>query len=258
MKNCWIIGASSGIGMELVKKFYENDYNVIISARSLSDLQNLKTEIEIDGKNSNKEIFIANLDVANFDNFSEALTNILQKFVKIDLVIFASAIYERMEAENFDLALAKKIMEVNFNGFLNLLHLILPHFLQQKSGHIACIASVAGYSGLPQSFAYGASKSALINLCEGIYPELKYKNIDLSIINPGFVKTRLTDKNNFEMPFIITPKQASQYIYDGIIANKFEIHFPKKFTYILKFLRILPYRIYLKIITKIFQQNLKK
>ncbi len=258
MKNCWIIGASSGIGMELVKKFYENDYNVIISARSLPDLQNLKTEIEVDNKNSNKEIFIANFDVANLDNFSEALKNILQKFVKIDLVIFASAIYERMEAENFDLALAKKIMEVNFNGFLNLLHLILPHFLQQKSGHIACIASVAGYSGLPQSFAYGASKSALINLCEGIYPELKHKNIDLSIINPGFVKTRLTDKNDFEMPFIITPKQASQYIYDGIIANKFEIHFPKKFTYILKFLRILPYRIYLKIITKIFQQNLKK
>ena len=258
MKNCWIIGASSGIGMELVKKFYENDYNVIISARSLSDLQNLKTEIEVDNKNSNKEIFIANLDVVNLDNFSLAVKNILQKFVKIDLVIFASAIYERMEAENFDLALAKKIMEVNFNGFLNLLHLILPHFLQQKSGHIACIASVAGYSGLPQSFAYGASKSALINLCEGIYPELKLKNIDLSIINPGFVKTRLTDKNNFEMPFIISSKQASDYIYQGLIAKKFEIHFPKKFTFILKFLRILPYRIYLKIITKIFQQNLKK
>ena len=258
MKNCWIIGASSGIGMELVKKFYENDYNVIISARSLSDLQNLKSEIEVDGKNSNKEIFIANLDVVNFDNFSLAVKNILQKFPKIDLVIFASAIYERMEAENFDLTLAKKIMEVNFNGFLNLLHLILPHFLQQKSGHIACIASVAGYSGLPQSFAYGASKSALINLCEGIYPELKHKNIDLSIINPGFVKTRLTEKNNFEMPFIISSKQASDYIYQGLIAKKFEIHFPKKFTFILKFLRILPYRIYLKIITKIFQQNLKK
>ena len=258
MKNCWIIGASSGIGMELVKKFYENDYNVIISARSLPDLQNLKTEIEVDNKNSNKEIFIANFDVANLDNFSLAVKNILQKFVKIDLVIFASAIYERMEAENFDLTLAKKIMEVNFNGFLNLLHLILPHFLQQKSGHIACIASVAGYSGLPQSFVYGASKSALINLCEGIYPELKHKNIDLSIINPGFVKTRLTDKNNFEMPFIISSKQASDYIYQGLIAKKFEIHFPKKFTFILKFLRILPYRIYLKIITKIFQQNLKK
>ena len=257
MKNCWIIGASSGIGMELVKKFYENDYNVIISARSFNDLENLKTEIEVDNKNSNKEIFIANLDVVNLDNFSEALKNILQKFVKIDLVIFASAIYERMEAENFDLTLAKKIMEVNFNGFLNLLHLILPHFLQQKSGHIACIASVAGYSGLPQSFADGASKSALINLCEGIYPELKHKNIDLSIINPGFVKTRLTDKNNFEMPFIISSKQASDYIYQGLITKKFEIHFPKKFTFILKFLRIIPYKIYLPIVNNIYRKNLK-
>ena len=257
MKNCWIIGASSGIGLELVKKYYENDYNVVISSRSLSDLENLKTTILVENPQKNNEIFIANFDVVNIENFTDALQNILQKFPQIDLVIFASALYERFSAENFDLNLAKKIIDVNFNGFLNLLHLIIPQFLKQKSGHIACIASVAGYSGLPQSFVYGASKSALINLCEGIYPELKQKNIDLSIINPGFVKTRLTEKNNFEMPFIISPKQASDYIYLGLNAKKFEIHFPKKFTYILKFLRILPYGFYLKIITKIYQKNIK-
>jgi len=257
MKNCWIIGASSGIGLELVKKYYENDYNVVISSRSLSDLENLKTTILAENPQKNNEIFIANFDVVNIENFTDALQNILQKFPQIDLVIFASALYERFSAENFDLNLAKKIIDVNFNGFLNLLHLIIPQFLKQKSGHIACIASVAGYSGLPQSFVYGASKSALINLCEGIYPELKQKNIDLSIINPGFVKTRLTEKNNFEMPFIISPKQASYYIYQGLNAKKFEIHFPKKFTYFLKFLRILPYGFYLKMITKIYQKNIK-
>ncbi|MFM8186177.1 MAG: SDR family NAD(P)-dependent oxidoreductase [Alphaproteobacteria bacterium] len=257
MKNCWIIGASSGIGLELVKKYYENDYNVVISSRSLNDLENLKTTILAENPQKNNEIFIANFDVVKIENFTDALQNILQKFSQIDLVIFASALYERFNAENFDLNLAKKIIDVNFNGFLNLLHLIIPQFLKQKSGHIACIASVAGYSGLPQSFVYGASKSALINLCEGIYPELKHKNIALSIINPGFVKTRLTEKNNFEMPFIISPKQASDYIYQGLNAKKFEIHFPKKFTYILKFLRILPYGFYLKIITKIYQKNIK-
>ncbi|MFM7702495.1 MAG: short-chain dehydrogenase, partial [Alphaproteobacteria bacterium] len=97
----------------------------------------------------------------------------------------------------------------------------------------------------------------LINLCEGIYPELKAHNLNLSIINPGFVETRLTSKNKFAMPFMVSSQQASEYIYQGLESNKFEIHFPKKFTYILKFLRILPYGFYLKIITKIYQKNIK-
>ena len=128
--------------------------------------------------------------------------------------------------------------------------------LDQQSGHIAVIASVAGYRGLPQSLAYGASKAGLINLCEGIYPELKAHNLNLSIINPGFVETRLTSKNKFAMPFIVSSKQASEYIYHDLESNKFEIHFPKKFTIIMKILRILPYQIYLKIITNIYQKNI--
>ncbi len=121
----------------------------------------------------------------------------------------------------------------------------------QNSGHLAFIASVAGYRGLPQSFAYGASKAALINLCEGIYPELQRHNINISVINPGFVKTRLTEQNKFTMPFIITAPKAADEIFKGLEAKKFEIHFPKRFTYFLKLLRILPNVIFLEIIKKI-------
>jgi short-subunit dehydrogenase len=262
MKNCWILGASSGIGFELAKKLCKNGYNVIASARSLENLNLLKTSIEDEKKSSQNpqnfgEISVENVDVEDYQSLKNTWQNILAKNHKIDLVIFASAIYEQMDLRDFDLELAKKIMHVNFDGFLNFLHLVVPHFMENKSGHIATIASVAGYSGLPKSLTYGASKSAMINLCEGIYPELKAHNISLSVINPGFVKTRLTAKNKFPMPFLISQEQASDYIYQGLMARKFEIHFPKKFTFILKFLRIIPYKIYLPIVNNIYRKNLE-
>ncbi|MBM3590658.1 MAG: SDR family NAD(P)-dependent oxidoreductase [Alphaproteobacteria bacterium] len=263
MKNCWLIGASSGIGFELAKKLCANGYNVVISSRSFENLSQLKETVLLDKKQSKNpqqfgEIHIEIVDVASYENVKKSWQSILNKFEKIDLAIFASALYERMNLENFDIDFAKKTMDINFNGFLNFLHVITPEFFKNKSGHIATIASVAGYRGLPQSFCYGASKSAIINLCEGIYPELRANNIDISVINPGFVKTRLTEKNNFDMPFIISAQEASSYIYKGLMAKKFEIHFPKKFTLILKFLRIIPYRFYLFLINKIYQKNISK
>ena len=262
MKNCWIVGASSGIGFELAKKLCKNGYNVIASARSLENLNLLKIAIEEEKKSLQNpqncgEIFVENVDVEDYQSLKKTWHNILITNHKIDLVIFASAIYEQMDLRDFDLELAKKIMHVNFDGFLNFLHLVVPHFMENKSGHIATIASVAGYSGLPKSLTYGASKSAMINLCEGIYPELKAHNISLSVINPGFVKTRLTAKNKFPMPFLISQEQASDYIYQGLMTKKFEIHFPKKFTFILKLLRIIPYKIYLPIVNNIYRKNLK-
>ena len=122
---------------------------------------------------------------------------------------------------------------------------------KKRSGHIAIIASVAGYCGLPNSLTYGATKAAIINLAEGIYCQLKEKNINLSIINPGFVNTRLTKKNKFHMPFIISTKEAANIIYNGINKKKFEIHFPKKFTLIIKLLKLLPYKILFLIIKKL-------
>jgi short-subunit dehydrogenase len=260
MKNCWILGASSGIGFELAKKLCKNGYNITASARSLENLNLLKTSIGDEKKSSQNpqsfgEISVENVDVEDYQSLKKVWQNILAKNHKIDLVIFASAIYEQMDLRDFNLEIAKKIMHVNFDGFLNFLHLVTPHFMQNKNGHIATIASVAGYRGLPKSLTYGASKSAMINLCEGIYPELKAYNITLSVINPGFVKTRLTAKNKFPMPFLITQEQASDYIYQGLMAKKFEIHFPKKFTFILKFLRIIPYKIYLPIVNNIYRKN---
>jgi len=249
-KVCWIIGASSGIGEALVNKLYEEDCDLVISARSLDKLELIKENLLIKNHNLGK-ILVDKLDVSNCDSLQKTLEKIIAQFQKIDLVIFCPALYQPMSVINFDLEVSKKIIDVNLVGALNLLHLIVPQMLKQKSGHIAIISSVAGYCGLPKSFAYGASKAALINLCEGIYPELKQKGIDLSVINPGFVKTPLTDQNDFKMPFLISAKEAADIIYQGLMEKKFEIHFPKKFTFFLKFLRLLPYKIFFFITKKL-------
>ncbi len=250
-KTCWIIGASHGIGEALAKKYFAHGFDLMISARNKQKLQQIREEILSQNLEAKNQILVSALDVCDVDSLQKSCDEILQKASRIDLVIFASALYQPSLAMNFDLQKAQEIFAVNFGGALNLLHVILPKMRHQNFGHIGIIASVAGYCGLPKSLAYGASKAALINLCEGIYPELKAHNIDLSVINPGFVKTRLTAQNSFAMPFIVTPNQAADKIYEGLEAKKFEIHFPKRFTYFLKFLRILPNFIFLKIIKKI-------
>ncbi len=247
-KTCWIIGASHGIGEALVKNYYDQGYNLAISARDLKKLEEIKTQLIA---TNHGKILVSKVDVCERESLQKSCEEILQNFQKIDLVIFCSALYQPTSAIGFDLALARQTIEVNLVGALNLFDVILPKMAEQKFGQIGILASVAGYVGLPKSFAYGASKAALINLCEGIYPELKKQGIALSVINPGFVKTRLTDQNRFSMPFIISSKQAAEEISRGLAAQKFEIHFPRKFTFFLKLLRLLPYRLFFFLTKKI-------
>jgi len=232
MKNIVIIGASHGIGRALAFEFAkEEENNLFLAARDFEALSLIKTQLQ-----TNIEIFA--LDVVDEKNVREVIDRISQ----IDLFIYCAGTYKPMPVNEIDLVEAKKINDVNFVGALNCLDVVIKKMLEQKSGHIALVASVAGYVGLPKSFAYGASKAALINLAETLYAELSHFGIDVSVINPGFVKTRLTNLNNFKMPAIIEPDEAAQIIVKDLKAKKFEIHFPKKFTIWLKLLRILPYR----------------
>lgn len=255
MKNCWVIGASSGIGLELAKKYFQEGWNVIISSRRQQILEQIVADLTKNHQAQNN--FQAQvLDVSDVQSFKIASQNVFQKFSKIDLVIFAPAIYQPMSLKDFSIAEAKQTIALNLSSFFDFIELVIKPMMFQKTGKIAVIASVAGYRGLPNSLAYGASKAGLINLCEGIYPELKASNVALAIINPGFVETRLTQKNNFAMPAIISAKEASNIIFKGLSTNKFEIHFPLKFTLLMKLIRVIPYQFYLKIINKIYLKNI--
>ena len=129
------------------------------------------------------------------------------------------------------------------------------YFKNKKTGHISIVSSIAGYRGLPNSSGYGPSKAALTNFCESIYFDFKKFGVRVSVISPGFIKTPLTDKNEFPMPFLKTPEYAAEKIFDGLIkSSSFEIHFPKGLTLTLKFLRILPYRLYLFLVDKLVKR----
>ena len=132
-------------------------------------------------------------------------------------------------------------METNFFGTLNCIVGVADHFKEKQNGHISIVASVAGYRGLPVAGGYCASKAALINLAESLYFDFKRYNVRVSLINPGFVKTPLTDQNKFPMPMIKSPKYAAEKIFTGLTKkNAFEIHFPIAFTMIMKLIRIMP------------------
>ena len=154
-----------------------------------------------------------------------------------------------------DLEQNKFVMNVNYFGTLNCVKAVEKYFKDKRNGHISIVSSIAGYRGLPNSSGYGPSKAALTNFAESIYFDFKKFNVRVSVISPGFIKTPLTDKNEFDMPFLRSPEYAADKVYKGLVnSNSFEIHFPKQLTLTLKFLRILPYKIYLFLVDKLVKR----
>jgi len=242
-KVIWITGGSSGIGRALAIKFANKGWIVAVSARR----ENLLLELN----KINKNIHSFPLDVTNIDQCKKVFKNIVEKFKNIEISIFSTGIHDPKSEKEFNLEKIRKIMEVNYFGTMNSINSIYSYYNNKKSGQISIISSVAGYRGLPAAGGYCASKSALTSFAESLHFEMKRKNVRVSLVSPGFIKTPMTDQNDFPMPMIKSPEFAAEQIYNGLINKKsFEIHFPKAFTYFLKFLRILPNSIYFKIVDK--------
>ena len=241
-KKIWITGASSGIGKAVAEKFSNEGWKVAVSARRKEILDNMaKTQ----------NIFSYPLDVINEEQVNKTFTKILSDFGDIDLCIFSSGTYDPKNEQSINIEKIKNVINVNFFGVVNCVKEVETYFKKKKTGQISIVSSIAGYRGLPNSSGYGPSKAALTNFAESIYFDFKKFNVNISIISPGFIKTPLTDKNEFSMPFLETPEFAAKKIFDGLVKNKsFEIHFPKPLTLLLKFFRILPYKIYLFLIDK--------
>jgi short-subunit dehydrogenase len=175
---------------------------------------------------------------------------LLESWGGIDLLLFVSGVYTPLRADNFDFDVAQKTIDANLLGPMRAVATVLPQMLKQQSGHIAIVGSVAGYSGLPKALAYGPSKAGIINFCETLYYDLLPQGVSVHMISPGFVATEATAQNDFEMPALISAEEAASEILKGIQAGEFDIHFPKRFSGFLKFLRILPYPIYFWIVRR--------
>tara|TARA_B100001564_G_scaffold351410_1_gene357227 strand:+ start:199 stop:945 length:747 start_codon:yes stop_codon:yes gene_type:complete len=240
-KNIWITGASSGIGKALAIKFANEGWKVAASARRENLLKELSQESE--------NIYPFPLDVTDVDQCKTVFENIIEKFKDIEISIFGTGIHDPKSEKKFNLDKIREIMEVNYFGTMNCINAVYNYYNNKKSGQISIISSVAGYRGLPAAGAYCASKSALTSFTETLQFEMKRKNVRVSLVSPGFIKTPMTDQNDFPMPMIKSPEFAAEQIYLGLVKKKgFEIHFPKTFTFFLKFLRILPNNIYFKIV----------
>ena len=241
-KKIWITGASSGIGKAVAEKFALEGWKVAVSAR--------RKEI-LDEMSKHENIFSYPLDVTNQEQIKNSFEKIINDFNGLDLCLFSSGTYDPKLEQEINVKQNKFVMETNFFGVLYCINTVEKYFKDKKNGHISIVSSVAAYRGLPNSSGYGPSKAALTNLTESLYFDFKKHNVRISLISPGFIKTPLTDKNEFAMPFIKSPEFAAKKMFEGLTRSKtFEIHFPKALTILLKILRILPYKIYLYLIDK--------
>lgn len=236
----WCTGAGKGIGRATALLLAARGWTVAASARTEADLSTLREA----AAKQNGSVFSYPLDVTDGDATERCVAAIEADLGPIRLAVLNAGTHAPSPAVGFDSVIFRNLMQTNYFGAVNGLNALLPRFLERRSGHIAVVASVAGYRGLPSAAAYGASKAALINMCEALKPELDRAGLKLSLINPGFVRTPLTDRNDFAMPFLIEAEVAARRLVDGIDSGRFETTFPRRFTWMLKLMRCLPYALY--------------
>jgi short-subunit dehydrogenase len=237
----WLIGASSGIGEATAKLLMARGAQVALTSRNRDALTVLA-----DGS-----ALVAPADVTDRASLQGAFDMVRARFGDIDVAIINAGTHQPVRAWELDAVAAENLVQVNLVGAMNVSALLAPYFAQRGSGRLAITASVAGYGGLPSGLVYGATKAALINFAETLYLDLAPKGVAVHLINPGFVKTPLTDLNDFKMPALIEADEAAREILSGIERGAFEIHFPKRFTRVLKLLNLLPYRAYFSFVHRI-------
>ena len=239
----WITGASSGIGRSTTLEAGRRGYRLAITARRVALLEQLKEELASNGGRP-EDVLVVPADVTQLSEVRNAYAAISSRFGSIDILLANAGTNLPSHSSTFQVLAYKELYEINFFGVLNCIEVALPDMRRRSAGQIAAVSSVAGYRALPTAAAYGSSKAALTYFLESLRFDVEKDGIAVTVISPGFVKTPLTDKNDFPMPFIISPEQAALRIMDGIEGRAFEIHFPKRFTLLLKLLGLLPKRVY--------------
>ena len=237
----WIVGASSGIGAALAHEFSKNGAHLILSARRKTELEKLNQKL-----GGQHHVIVC--DVTHPETMEQTLTQIRQQGMILDRAIYMAAIAEPHFIKNMDLIHAKKLIETNVFGCLAFTKYVLDLMRQQKHGQIVLCGSIAAYAGLPMAQPYGASKAALANFAQSLAAETP-RYIDVKLISPGFVKTAMTDKFPFFMPGLLNVQQAANTIAKQIKTHQFEVHFPKKTSFLMKLLNVMPNGLSVKLVT---------
>jgi NAD(P)-dependent dehydrogenase (short-subunit alcohol dehydrogenase family) len=241
----WVTGASSGIGRALALRLVKDGFNVVVTARDHEKLVQLQHESPGPGK-----IIVLDGDVTDPRDMERILAAIEYEHGSMVLAVLNAGVYIAVHGEDLHREDFEKTFAVNLNGTVNCLLPAVRHMKARGHGQIAIVSSVTGYGGLPTSAAYGASKAALINMAESLKFDLDKVGVRLQVINPGFVETAATAKNAFPMPALVSAEVAADRIAQGLKSSGFEITFPKRFTYAMKLLNLLPYGLYFWLINR--------
>jgi short-subunit dehydrogenase len=238
-RTVWITGAGKGIGRALALKCAAEGCTVAASARTETDLAALEAQsVELPG-----EIHAFPLDITEMPRVATVVRDIESRVGPIDIAVLNAGTHTPTPVPDFNPETVRALFDVNVMGTVNCLSAMLANREARSGCRIAVVASLAGYRGLPEASAYGATKAALINMCEALKPECERFGIVLSLINPGFVETTLTEKNDFPMPFLISAEEAADRVYRSFEGNRFETVFPTRFGFVMKTLRLLPDRL---------------
>ena len=236
-KTYWIVGASEGLGRALAIQLAKVGTKVIISARSEERLIGLSEEI---GSNT----MVLPMDVSDRSSVQKACSKLPKS---LDGFVFVSGVYWHMSASSWDETKAEEMVDVNLVGAMRCLAHLVPKFINQGSGHIVLTGSIAGYRGLPGSVGYCASKAGLMSLAETLKIDLAKNKIDVQLLNPGYIKTRLTDKNPYKKIYVMTPEKAAEFSLSHMRSSRFQSSFPRSFSIISKIIKNLPDWLYFKI-----------
>lgn len=226
----WLTGASSGIGFQLAKGLANNGYQVFVSARSESALQTLAQE--------NSNIIALPFDVTDQSQIAFVREFLKTKCGKLDRIILNAGVCEYFDIDAPDWDMMRRVMNVNYFGVINSLNVALP--LMEAGSHIAVVSSMASFAPFPRAQAYGASKAALTYFMSAMKVDLASRKIDVTIINPGFVDTPLTQQNDFPMPFMVNMEQAAKIIMRDLPSRPYTINFPKQFSWLIQCANFIP------------------
>lgn len=233
-KVVWVVGASAGIGAALARELRMRGSRVAVSARRSDELDRVA-----DGT-----MMVVPADVTDRAAMDAAAAQVRAELGEIDIAVFNAGFWQQMDVVSWDRDLFARHVEVNLLGANNGVGAVLPRMVEHGHGHIVGVASVAGYRGLAGAEAYGATKAALINMLEGLRAAVTRRGISVTTVCPGFVRTDLTEQNDFPMPFMVEPEDAAKAICDGLERGRTEIVFPVPMAVLMKAARLLPVRVW--------------
>lgn len=238
-KRYWLVGASEGLGKALAHRINAAGAEVILSARSADTLKDAAEAMP--GKASYQTIDIAD---------GESVKAAAEAVGDVDGVVLLAGVYWPFGADEWDADKATAMVDINFTGFVRVLGQVVPAMVAKDAGHIVITSSLTGFRGLPGSIGYTASKAATMSLAECMYADLRKTGVDVQVANPGFIKTRLTDKNDFKMPFIMDPEDAAKAMFDHMNTDHFKTSFPMLFSLVFRLSQFLPDWAYFRIFGK--------